>query len=82
MLETDIVDTTLTTIPQDEAERPIAPRREKGWMAWHRLALGGITLVSVFMNFYQLGMNGFSSYNLWPARLLGSCRWRSWGSSL
>src|SRR5438105_12292941 len=66
MLETDIVDTTLT-IPQDEAEQPIVPRREKRWLVWHRLALVGITLISVFMNFYQLGMNGFSSY--YPAAI-------------
>ncbi|GAC1614626.1 MAG: glycosyltransferase family 39 protein [Ktedonobacteraceae bacterium] len=29
---------------------------------WHRLALVGIFLISVFMNFFQLGKNGFGSY--------------------
>lgn len=29
---------------------------------WQRLALGGILLVSIFMNFFQLGKNGFGSF--------------------
>jgi 4-amino-4-deoxy-L-arabinose transferase-like glycosyltransferase len=28
---------------------------------WHRLALVGVMLISVFMNFYQLGQNGFGN---------------------
>lgn len=28
---------------------------------WHRLALAAITLVSIFMNFFQLGTNGFAN---------------------
>jgi 4-amino-4-deoxy-L-arabinose transferase-like glycosyltransferase len=28
---------------------------------WHRLALGGIMLLSIFMNFFQLGQNGFGN---------------------
>jgi 4-amino-4-deoxy-L-arabinose transferase-like glycosyltransferase/putative flippase GtrA len=28
---------------------------------WHRLALGAILLTSMFMNFYQLGQNGFGN---------------------
>src|SRR6266436_2397864 len=28
---------------------------------WHRLALGGIMLISIFMNFYQLGQNGYGN---------------------
>src|SRR5438094_2428992 len=28
---------------------------------WHRLALGGIMLISIFMNFFQLGQNGFGN---------------------
>ncbi|HEX9135153.1 MAG TPA: glycosyltransferase family 39 protein [Ktedonobacteraceae bacterium] len=28
---------------------------------WQRLALGGITLISLFMNFFQLGQNGFGN---------------------
>ena len=30
--------------------------------AWHQLALGGIALISIFMNFFQLGANGFGTY--------------------
>ena len=28
---------------------------------WQRLALGGVMLISLFMNFYQLGQNGFGN---------------------
>jgi len=35
--------------------------------ARHRFALGGILLISVVMNFYQLGKNGFGSY--YPAAI-------------
>src|SRR6266516_6049749 len=66
MADTDLVDATLT-IPQREAEKPPAPQGIKRWLAWHRLALMGITLVSIFMNFYQLGANGYSSY--YPAAI-------------
>jgi 4-amino-4-deoxy-L-arabinose transferase-like glycosyltransferase len=66
MIDTDKVNTTLTT-PQDEAEQAIAQRGKKGLLAWHRLALVGIMLISVVMNFYQLGKNGFGSY--YPAAI-------------
>src|SRR6266496_3369597 len=66
MADTDLVDATLT-IPQREAEKSPAPQGIKRWLAWHRLALMGITLVSIFMNFYQLGANGYSSY--YPAAI-------------
>jgi 4-amino-4-deoxy-L-arabinose transferase-like glycosyltransferase len=29
---------------------------------WQRVALGGIMLISLFMNFFKLGQNGFGSY--------------------
>src|SRR5947209_1419109 len=32
-----------------------------GSTLWHRLALGGIMLISIFMNFFQLGQNGFGN---------------------
>src|SRR6266496_890823 len=51
---------TTTTITQ--AEPPIEQGVQQRFLAWHRLALGGITLISVFMNFFQLGKNGFGSY--------------------
>ena len=34
---------------------------------WSRLALGAIVLVSIFMNFFQLGQNGYGNLYL--------CRW-------
>src|SRR5947209_4618296 len=67
MLDTNSTATTLTT-PPDEAEQPIAPPGKKRWFARHRLALGGILLISIVMNFYQLGKNGFGSY--YPAAVL------------
>src|SRR5438876_7062011 len=53
---------TTTTITQAEPEHPIEQGVQQRFLAWHRLALGGITLISVFMNFFQLGKNGFGSY--------------------
>jgi 4-amino-4-deoxy-L-arabinose transferase-like glycosyltransferase len=37
---------------------------------WSRLGLGGVMLVSIFMNFYQLGQNGFG--NLYYAAVIRS----------
>ncbi|MGZ3645071.1 MAG: glycosyltransferase family 39 protein [Ktedonobacteraceae bacterium] len=37
---------------------------------WHRLALGIVLLISIFMNFYQLGQNGFA--NLYYASAIRS----------
>src|SRR5438067_6822688 len=67
MLDTNSTPTPLTT-PPDEAEQPIAPPGKKRWFARHRFALGGILLISIVMNFYQLGKNGFGSY--YPAAVL------------
>src|SRR6266516_656644 len=67
MHATDSTATTLTA-PHSEAEQPIAQQRKKRWFAWHRLGLVGITLISVFMNFYELGKNGFGTY--YPAAVL------------
>jgi len=61
MLDTNSTATPLTT-PPDEAEQPIAPPGKKRWFARHRFALGGILLISIVMNFYALGKNGFGSY--------------------
>ena len=67
MLDTNSTATPLTT-PPDEAEQPIAPPGKKRLFARHRVALGGILLISVVMNFYELGKNGFGSY--YPAAVL------------
>src|SRR5256884_474714 len=66
MLDTNSTPTPLTTHP-DEAEQPIAPPGKKRWFARHRFALGGILLISIVMNFYALGKNGFGSY--YPAAI-------------
>src|SRR5438445_5953143 len=66
MLDTGSTATPLTT-PPDEAEQPIAPPGKKRWFARHRFALGGILLISIVMNFYALGKNGFGSY--YPAAI-------------
>ncbi len=52
---------TTTTITQAEPEHPLE-RRSQHFPAWHQLALAGITLISIFMNFYRLGQNGFGSF--------------------
>src|ERR1700730_11212655 len=66
MLDTNSTATPLA-IPPDEAEQPIAPPGKKRWFARHRFALGGILLISIVMNFYALGKNGFGSY--YPAAI-------------
>ena len=51
-----------TTRIQAEPEH-LGPRRK--WLrfpSWHQLALGGVVLIAVFMDFFQLGKNGFGSY--------------------
>src|SRR2546421_10075219 len=53
---------TSATITQAEPEHPKGQRVQQRFPAWHHLALGGITLISVFMNFFQLGQNGYGSY--------------------
>src|SRR5258707_3873395 len=66
MLDSGRNATTLRTHP-DEAEPRISPPGKKRWFARHRVALGGILLISVVMNFYELGKNGFGSY--YPAAI-------------
>ncbi|GAC1349190.1 MAG: glycosyltransferase family 39 protein [Ktedonobacteraceae bacterium] len=60
---------TAPRIVQAELEPVIEQKRREqrfripSWPpAWHQLALVGITLISIFMNFFQLGANGFGSY--------------------
>jgi len=54
---------TPTTHPQAEPEHPTAPREPTSFpVLWQRLALGGILLLSVCMDFYRLGQDGFGSY--------------------
>jgi 4-amino-4-deoxy-L-arabinose transferase-like glycosyltransferase len=52
-----------TTHPQAEPEHPIAQQEPKRFSVLRqRLALFGILLLAVLMDFYQLGQDGFGSY--------------------
>ena len=54
---------TPTTSTQAEPGHPTDQQEPQESVAvWHRLALGGVLLIAVFMNFYRLGQNGFDSY--------------------
>jgi 4-amino-4-deoxy-L-arabinose transferase-like glycosyltransferase len=53
---------TTPTITQADPEYPKEQRVQQRFPMWHRLALVGIILISVFMDFYRLGQNGFGSY--------------------
>src|SRR5437879_5681873 len=53
---------TMPKIIQAEPEPALEHRVEKRSPIWRRLALGGILLIAVFMDFFQLGQNGFGSY--------------------
>ncbi len=53
---------TTTIITLAEPEHPKEQRVQQRFPMWHRLALVGIILISVFMDFYRLGQNGFGSY--------------------
>ncbi len=53
---------TMPTIIQAQPDHATEQRLQKRFPAWHQLVLGGIILISVFMNFFRLGQNGFGSY--------------------
>ncbi|HWZ20075.1 MAG TPA: glycosyltransferase family 39 protein [Ktedonobacteraceae bacterium] len=53
---------TTPTITQVEPEHPKELPVKQRFPNWHRLALLGIVLISVFMDFYRLGQNGFGTY--------------------
>jgi 4-amino-4-deoxy-L-arabinose transferase-like glycosyltransferase len=57
----DTVPRIIQTEPEPEH---VIEQKRKGmrFPAWHQLALGGIALISIFMNFFQLGANGFGTY--------------------
>jgi hypothetical protein len=68
---------TLEVSTSVEAERVAEHRNAPPTRLWSRLALGGVMLVSIFMNFYQLGQNGFG--NLYYAAAIRSMldSWRN-----
>src|SRR5690242_7848258 len=53
---------TTPIITQAEPEYPNEKLVKQRSPSWHRLALGGIILISIFMDFFLLGQNGFSTY--------------------
>jgi len=68
---------TLEVSTSVEAERVAEHRNTTPSRLWSRLGLGGVMLVSIFMNFYQLGQNGFG--NLYYAAAIRSMldSWRN-----
>src|SRR5437764_11564866 len=56
-----MADTAPQIIPVEPELLP-EQRVEKRFPSWHQLALGGILLISVFMDFFQLGEGGFGTY--------------------
>ncbi|MBV9019877.1 MAG: glycosyltransferase family 39 protein, partial [Ktedonobacteraceae bacterium] len=54
----DTIERTRQVRPPRVPEQAEQPRSA----LWQRLALGGIVLIAVFMDFFQLGQNGFGSY--------------------
>ena len=68
---------TLEVSTTVEAERVAEHRYTTPSRLGSRLALGGVMLVSIFMNFYQLGQNGFG--NLYYAAAIRSMldNWRN-----
>jgi len=64
-----MIDTPVTTI--ESPPEQLAVQSKNGWpLLWRRLALAGVMLISIFMNFYQLGQNGFG--NLYYASAIRS----------
>jgi 4-amino-4-deoxy-L-arabinose transferase-like glycosyltransferase len=53
---------TISRTPTDATERAPEQQEQRRSPLWSRLALVGITLIAIFMDFYQLGRNGFGSY--------------------
>ncbi len=54
----DTLDTSLSPLPAPVVPSPIARQLPP---LWNRIALGAIIVLSLFMNFYQLGQNGFGN---------------------
>ena len=61
---------TIEAMPSVES-RSVAEHQHTGpSRLWQRLALGIVLLISIFMNFYQLGQNGYA--NLYYASAIRS----------
>jgi hypothetical protein len=71
-----MIDTPATTI--ESPPEQLAVQSKNDWPPlWRRLAPAVVMLVSIFMNFYQLGQNGFG--NLYYAAAIRSMldSWRN-----
>jgi 4-amino-4-deoxy-L-arabinose transferase-like glycosyltransferase len=58
-MATKVIDTTINQTPTDGGVEQQQARSRP--TIWSRLALGGVILISLFMNFFQLGQNGFGN---------------------
>ncbi|BCL78868.1 glycosyltransferase family 39 protein [Ktedonobacteria bacterium brp13] len=68
---------TSTTHPQTGPEHPTAPQKSQHFPVFgRRLALGGVLLVAILMDFYRLGQDGFGLYYP-PAVLSMMDNWRN-----
>src|ERR1700736_4337799 len=56
-----MADTLETTAHVQHGELPVEQKISAQSSLWQRLALAGVMLISIFMNFYQLGQNGFGN---------------------
>ncbi len=64
-----MIDTPVTTI--ESSPVVVGAQSKNDWPPiWRRLALAVVMLISIFMNFYQLGQNGFG--NLYYASAIRS----------
>ncbi|HET9920843.1 MAG TPA: hypothetical protein VFQ30_13420, partial [Ktedonobacteraceae bacterium] len=52
---------TLETTRQAQPDERLNEKVSVSTPIWHRLALGGVMFISLFMNFYQFGQNGFGN---------------------
>src|SRR5260370_28075646 len=53
--------TFIDTTTQAPSEPLSPPNKTTPSRWWHRLALAGVILISLFVNFYQMGQNGFGN---------------------
>ena len=56
-----MADTLETAHRAEPDEKVVDEKRPAKSRGWHWLALAGVMLISLFMNFYQLGQNGFGN---------------------
>lgn len=67
----EALEVTTQAQPGDLAEQ----KAPAPFSLWQRLALGGVMLISLFMNFYQLGQNGFGNlYSSCSTRVGQGCK--------